>query len=161
MTTTSNFPVPASSTLPRVEKLNEIVAHINASPRATTSQAQVIVDRLLGMYPTQQPRNPEVYIPMLVIACEGVDIDILKAMVHPRLGLRSKWLPSVEEVVDYLDSKMQARQRELERAQSELEALTRLPAPEESEQAKAAALARWEATRKHLKPQALDEGEGR
>lgn len=132
---------------------------IDRSPRATTEQATVIVDKLLGMYPSQQPRNPEVYVPMLIVACEGADLDILKEMVHPRRGLRSKWLPSIEEVVDYLDRKLQARQRELESARRELEAITRLPAPEESPEARAASLARWEAIRKQWPYPSANEGE--
>lgn len=108
-----------------------------------------MVAKLLGMYPAQEPKNPEVYVPLLVIACEGVDLDILKDMVHPRHGIRSKWLPTVEEVVSYLDRKMQARQRQLDQARQELVQLgARIGPPPESHEAKAAALARWDRIKK-------------
>jgi len=75
------------------------------------------VKLMLGCYPAFPPRDEETYCTQMAIALEGVDIDILKELVHPRMGILltcPKYLPGVGEVVDWVQYRLTQRNREIE-----------------------------------------------
>lgn len=143
-----------------ISRLTRQLEKIEAIPKSDVTDAQQAVDWLLAQYGGQKAADPDKYYKLMVSACTGVDLDILQALAHPTQGIKGKFLPSVGEVVDFLHERLQRRQEGYERAQRELQQLTHIEGPEDSPEAKAAALARWEATRKHLKLKTMDEGEG-
>jgi hypothetical protein len=115
----------------RCEFLMRKVAELENSDRASRADAFSVIGLLLASYPSQEPRD-DAYVQQLVSVCEGVDLDVLKAMVNPHGGVIAtcRFLPSIAEVLEWLDRKMSMRQRELEGYRTELRAKTRAAEPE-------------------------------
>lgn len=119
------------------------------------------VDLLMARYAGQKPANPDLYYKLMVSACTGVDLDILNSIWHPTHGIKGEFLPSVPTVVDFLHERLQRRQEAYESTQARLKQLTKPEEPKESEEERAAAVAKWEAVRKNMKLKHMNEGEGR
>jgi hypothetical protein len=79
---------------------------LNGSNLSTPEEASKFVQILVSAYPPYQRQGDhEVYVKMLADACTGVPLPILREMVRPKVGLlgKSRWLPSVSEVVDWIE----------------------------------------------------------
>lgn len=95
----------------------------------------------------QQPADPKVFLDQLTVLGVGKSKELLKKLVHPTDGIlaKTKFIPSIAEVGDWLgipqDKAHQARMQSYERLNQRF-----IEAPiNDSEESKAAALARWDA----------------
>lgn len=76
------------------------------SSLSSREQATKFVTIVVSSYPPyQRQADHDFYLASLIEVCTGVPLPALEAMAHPRTGLtrRLKWLPSVNEVMDFLE----------------------------------------------------------
>jgi hypothetical protein len=105
--------------LPTYSRIQALKAEINAIanvPKANELTAAKCVTALLACYPGQQNQDERVasaFVQQLKNLCTGVDVDVLQKLIDAgssaSLVRKHKWLPTISEVGDFIESRMEPK----------------------------------------------------
>jgi hypothetical protein len=127
------------STSTRIDELKAEIAKIANCPKANGEMAAKTAGALIACYPSQRAQDPQaekVYQRQLIELLVGVDMDVLAALLSPKNGLvsRLKWLPTLAEVSDFIEEKMDPKRSRIGWYMDEIVVLEREAEPEVPEE---------------------------
>ena len=81
---------------------------------STQQEVGQALDQLLGSYPLGKATNPEIYIAAVTALLADYPASVIAAVTHPVTGLprKCKFLPSIAELSEALDSELAREIRE-------------------------------------------------
>jgi hypothetical protein len=88
----------------------------------------------LGQWPSQKPNDPETYIAGVVALLSEYPAEVVAVVTDPRRGLatRCKFIPTLAELTEALESEMEPHRQEWRRQQELRKALPQYTPPKRS-----------------------------
>jgi hypothetical protein len=127
------------STSTRIGELKAEIALIANCPKATGEMAAKTAGALIACYPSQRAQDPQaekVYQRQMIELMMGADVDVLAVLLNPKQGLvaRLKWLPTLAEVSDFIEEKMEPKRSRIGWYLDEIAVLEREAEPDVPEE---------------------------
>lgn len=120
---------PASSVI-------EAIRGLSRFPKAGPAPAAKAATQLLSFYPAQTPNSPKEYTAAVISLLAEYPSEVIDVVCDPRRGLatRCKFLPTVAELTEALESEMEPHRQAWRRERELQRSLPRYEAPKRSQE---------------------------
>lgn len=114
----------------------EAIKNLTRFPKAGPAPAAKAVGRLLSFYPQHTANEPESYAAAMVSLMAEYPSEVIDVVCDPRRGLatRCKFLPTVAELTEALESEMEPHRQAWRRERELQRSLPRYEAPKRSQE---------------------------